>query len=301
MLKKERVICMNANALRWDDFRIVLAIGSTNSLLGAARLTSLNHSTIFRRLTDIEERLEIRLFLKTKDGYFPTEAGEEVLYAATRMEEIILDSQRKLSGRDTSLEGSIRVTTTDTILHGILGSPLKKFLNFHPNIKLQIITTNNLLDLSNREADVAIRPLDYPSKNLVGRRVGSILQALYTSRENNHQINLLNFTNISCIGPNKEMSYSKFEKWYFDNNLDNLSKIKTNSILGHYSLLRSGHGYALLPCYLGDHDPDIIRASAPIDDLSSELWILTHPDLRATKKIQTFMEFMYAEISVLLP
>lgn len=287
---------MNAKVLKWDDFRIVLAVGNANSLSGAANLTGLSHATIFRRLSDIESRLGEKLFWRHREGYLPTGIGEEVLYTAAQIEDEINNCQRKITGQDMNLEGTIRVTTTDTLLYGLVGPCLKRFMESQPKIKIELITTNRLMDLTRRDADVAIRPVDYPDTTIVGRRIARISQAIFTHLDNPAPISLEE-NNYSLIEPDSEMRYSRLEKWFASNKTNNSCFVKTNSILSDFNLLRSGYGYAVLPCYLGDPASDIKRASGLIPELCSELWILTHPDFRNTLRIRKFMEHMHHELT----
>lgn len=107
--------------LAWDDLRFVLAVGRGGSLSGAARALRVNHSTVFRRINQLEERLGVRLFDRLPDGYAPTPAGEALIGLGGRVDEDVVALERRLAGEDLRPSGIVRVTTTDTprSVHGI--------------------------------------------------------------------------------------------------------------------------------------------------------------------------------------
>ncbi|MGP5711788.1 LysR substrate-binding domain-containing protein [Vreelandella alkaliphila] len=90
------------------------------------------------------------------------------------------------------------------------------------------------------------------------------------------------------IGPDVHLGDTAFEKWMMDKS----AAYKLDSMLGMQSAVRHGAGIAVLPCYLGDADEALLRLSAPIEALTTPLWLLTHPDLRRVARVRTFMEAM---------
>lgn len=167
------------SSVAWDDFRLIKAIAEARSLPAAAELIGLNHSTVFRRLGQIEESLGTRLFERHRSGYVPTPAGEEMAALAERLETDIAGFTRRLAGREILPAGELRVTTNDSLLVELLTPLFAVFMKQCPDIKLDVLLGNQALNLSKRDADVAIRATDNPPENLVGRRVAQIGWALY--------------------------------------------------------------------------------------------------------------------------
>ena len=171
------------SALVWDDLRLILAVVEAGTLSGAGRWLGLSHATVYRRLNEIEGRLGVKLFHRARMGYTATLAGEEVTAAARRIETEVLDVERRIVGRDLRPSGTVRVTTTDTLLVGLLSPILADFRNAYPDISLEIAISNELFSLSKREADVAVRPSMTPPDTLVGRKTGTIAQAIYGRKD----------------------------------------------------------------------------------------------------------------------
>lgn len=282
---------MNEQHIRWDDLQIVSAISETGTLSGAGRQLGMSHATVFRRLTLMEERLGVALFERSRTGYTPSPAGEDLFAVAKRVQADITGAERRLAGQDLKLSGTIRVTTTDTLFTGLLATPFERFRADYPDIELEVVISNQVHSLSKREADIAIRPTSTPPETLVGRRVGLIRQAVYGQRRHwqGKQTPLASFTGHRWIGPDNHMGNSALETWMTQQGLDAFCHYRIDSMLGMQTATRAGSGVAVLPCYLGDADPELLRLTDPVQDLDIPLWLLTHPDLKRVKRIREFM------------
>jgi DNA-binding transcriptional LysR family regulator len=165
----------------WDDLRYVLAVGNAGSLAGAARTLGVNHTTVLRRIGAFEQRLGVRLFERLPTGYVLTAGGEQLIAAARNIDATVTTLERKLAGQDLRLAGTVRVTTTDTVMGSILPEILAEFRHSHPGIQVEIAVSNLMFNLTKREADVAIRPAADPPETLIGRRISGIAFAVYGS------------------------------------------------------------------------------------------------------------------------
>ena len=161
------------------DLRTVLAIARYGSLAGAARYLQVNHSTVFRRLGAIENRLGVRLFDRQDGAYAPTAAGEDLLRTAERVESEVEALERRLSGQDARLTGSLRLTAPDDIAEVLLIPLLAEFRGRYPDITLELVIENRMLSLTRREADIALRPTQEPPETLFGRRVAALAATVY--------------------------------------------------------------------------------------------------------------------------
>lgn len=284
---------MDEQHIAWDDMRTVLAIAQAGSLSGAARELGVSHATVFRRLGAIESRLGVKLFDRGRDGYAPTSAGEDVADAASRIEEEVVGVERRVAGRDLLPSGTLRVTTTDTLLNGLLSPMLAEFRRSYTEISLEIAVSNVLLSLSRREADIAVRPTQSPPENLVGRRVGSIAQAIYGSSATFPASGETpDLEAVDWIGPDEALWYRQLDVWMKERGHDANCFYRVDSLQGMLAGVRDGIGVAVLPCYLADGDARLVRLTETLPELANDLWLLTHPDLRRVERIRTFMEFV---------
>ncbi|PHQ24023.1 LysR family transcriptional regulator [Marinobacter guineae] len=289
---------MNEQQIRWDDLQIVSAIADTGTLSGAGRRLGISHATVFRRLTNLENQLGVVLFERSRTGYTPSAAGEDLFAVARRVQADITGVERRLAGKDLKLSGTLRVTTTDTLFAGLLATPFEKFRADYPDIKLEVVISNQVHSLSKREADIAIRPTGKPPETLVGRRVGVIRQSVYGQRHHwqHERVPLDTLTGHQWIGPDNHMGNRALETWMARKGLNEFCNYRVDSMLGMQTAAQSGAAVAVLPDYLGNSDPELCRLTDPIEELDIPLWILTHPDLKRVKRIRAFTQVIGEEL-----
>ena len=165
--------------LAWDDLRFVLAVARSGNLRAAAAALGVNHSTMFRRLNAAEAALGAKLFERLAAGYRPTEAGLRLIEAAERIEAETLALDRELTGRDTRLTGTLRVTASETLAFGMLTSEIARFRERHPGIVVEVLVDNRVLDLSRRETDIALRATRPSQGDLFGRKLADVRWCFY--------------------------------------------------------------------------------------------------------------------------
>lgn len=288
---------MSEQQIKWDDLRFVLAVKRAGSLSGAGRRLSLSHATVFRRLEAMERRLGVQLFERGRSGYSPTPAGEQLCAAAERVEAEVATAERLVVGRDLKPEGTLRVTATDTLCFGILMPICRTFRQRFPAIKLEMVISDQLSNLSKREADVALRATVRPQESMHGRKLGKITQAVYARRRHPAAKEAdPAWADYDWVGPDSTLSYPPLEKWLAKNGAGERVVCRVNTLLGMREAALVGMGLTVMPCYLCDPDPRLVRLGEPIPEMESELWSLTHPDLKAVSRIRAFLDFVAGEI-----
>ncbi|KRE18286.1 LysR family transcriptional regulator [Bosea sp. Root381] len=291
---------MHAN-LAWDDFRLVKAIADHNGLTGAAAALGVNHSTVFRRLGQIEECVGQQLFERRKTGYVATAAGVEMAALAARMDEDVTAFSRRLAGRDVAPSGELRITTTDTLHQNVLLPIFADFRRAHPLIRLDIVMGNQALNLSKRDADIAIRASDTPGETLVGRRIADIAWAIYgrtddgVSAEEIIDPTLLYKRDWVALGD--QLSHVKAARFVREHVAPERIALKSSAVLGIAEAVEQGLGIGPVPCFIADQRPSLMRLLPPNPDFSTGLWVLTHPDIRHAPRIRAFMDFCGAELA----
>jgi DNA-binding transcriptional LysR family regulator len=282
--------------LSWDDFRYVKAIADTRSLGGAAQELSVNHSTVFRRLAQIEKGLGSRLFERSRGGYALTPCGEEMVRLAERMGEDIVAFERQVTGHDLRPSGELRVTTNDTALIYLMTDVFAGFRRAYPEISLDVVVANQALNLSKRDADVAIRATDRPPETLIGRRAAGISWAVFaaTGKAPRNFDPHSDGRDADWIGFGDNLANLKAAKWLKDHAGRIVYRI--NTVLGLAEATAAGMGYGLLPCFIAGSLPGLKRLTPPVPDIVDGLWLLTHADLRQTARVRAFMDFAGSEI-----
>jgi DNA-binding transcriptional LysR family regulator len=286
-----------ANSLEWNDYRVVLAIHRTGGLAPAARLLGINHATVFRQVNAMESRLGARLFDRHRSGYGLTAIGEVALAAAEAMETQVLAAERRMAGGDLSLSGSIRVTAPDDMVQRLLLPMFVAFRARYPKIELEIIVDNRFLNLSRREADIAIRPTASAPEAMVGVNIGPLAMATYGSPELAADVAAGGgVMDLPWIGWEDGADSIAFGGYFQRLSPRPIFAYRANSLLAQISAAEMGIGIALLPCFAGDGSDKLRRIGAVDRSTSSSLWLLTHPDLRRAARIKAFIDFVSAAL-----
>ena len=281
----------------WEDFRLVKAISDARSLVGASENLGLNHSTVFRRLGALEEALGTRLFERARSGYEPTAAGEEMVRLASRMDFDIIEFERKIAGRDVKPAGELRVTTNDTLLVYLLTPIFASFRSAYPDIRLDIVIGNASLNLSKRDADIAIRATIEPTETLVGRRIAPFAWARYAATSWIEKGLPVEGDDALWVGLGESLAHISAGKWIHGNINARRIVYRVDTILGLAEAITAEIGIGILPCFIGDRAPGLVRLGLqPIDSTMESLWLLTHSDLRNSTRVRAFMDHAVGEL-----
>ncbi len=283
--------------LDWNDLRFVLETARNGGTSGAARVLGVNHATVARRISAAEQALGERLFDRLPSGYVPTEAGQEAVRTAEAMARLNSDLDLKIAARDDRLRGRLRVTAPQLFIQRIFGDVLKDFTQAYPQVDLELVATNDTLNLAQREADVAIRFSNEPPETLFGRRFMEQKGAVYASPD------------LIARDPGGEapLDWVRFAHWpgppaELKAVRPNLRvRLTVDDMAAAIGAVRAGIGATRMACFLGDTDPALVRVPHMPRFDYLPLWLLTHADLRHVPRIRTFMEFTAARLSELQP
>lgn len=274
------------DSLGWEELRLTLAIVRSGSLAGAARALGVSHATIFRRLESLEKRIGVRLFERARGGYTPTPAGEDMAAAGARMEQEVLGVERRVVGRDLRPSGTVRLTTTDTLFEGLIAPMLGRCRAEYPRIALEVAISNETFNLSRRDADMAIRPIAEPPEAVIAHRLGCVALAVYGAREADADAAL------PWIGLDDSVSFPALRTWMQARGAYTRCDYRLDTMQAIQAALRHSDARAVLPCYLGDADPTLVRIGAPIAALATDLWLLIHPDLRRVARMRAVRDLL---------
>ncbi|MFC3003048.1 LysR family transcriptional regulator [Falsiroseomonas tokyonensis] len=281
--------------LAWDDIRLIRAIAETRNLPAAAQRLGIDHSTVFRRLRQVEAQLGTRLFERHRSGYALTPAGEEMAALGARMEQDITGVTTRILGQSIAPSGEVRLATSDSLLAELLLPMLVRLRARHPGIQLDLVTGNAALNLSRRDADIAVRATEQPPPTLVGRRVARIAWALYGAAGLGDQAPT-DRVGVDWVGLGENLAGLQVVQALREVPPQRLAG-RFDTVLGLAGAVKAGLGIGHLPCFLGDAWPLLRRLSPPEPAFASDLWLLTHPDLRQAPRIRPVMDLLAEEIA----
>lgn len=275
----------------WEDVKTFREVMSGGTVRAAAKVLNVHHSTVSRRIEQLESSLGVRLFERRPEGYFPTSAGEELAQAAGSFAEELFSVERHIAGRDNELKGTLKVTMAEPFSIVLFADRLPEFCAAYPGLDLKIITSFDLLDVARREADIAIRMDNNPPDTLVGKRLFPYCTSIYAHPDylaeqdfKNHpeQARWLGWSDRDGRFPDwtQATEYAKVPVW---GNFESIGL--------QIRLARAKMGLIMVPCIAADGVPDLVRATRQEPTPSRDIWVLTHEDLRRTARVRAFMDF----------
>ena len=283
----------------WDDFRVFLAIARERTLSGAARKLEVDQSTIGRRLAALEQAAATRLFDRTPDGYALTIAGEAVLPSVEAIETAAIAVERRLVGHDLRLEGRVRVALSDSFAAWFVLPRLAALHEQQPGIHVELVTGNQPVDLARREADISVRMSKPEQPNLIARKIGRAAWALYAAESYVKARGLPDVTTglagHDVIGFETELRRTAGAVWLREQATRARVAFSTNSLLSLAAAVVSGLGVSPLPCLFGDVQPELRRLPGGIIG-HHEIWLVVHPDVRASARVRLVMQFLTQQI-----
>lgn len=281
--------------LDWDGIHYFLEVVRSGSVSAAALSLGVNQTTVSRRITALETHLGKSLFVRSGKRWLITTVGEHLISAAENMAEEANTIERQVIADSQELSGLLRVTVADVCTQHLVMPALKAFTEQYPDVELEIIATSDELNLSNREADVALRTTDEPPANLVGKRIGRLAYAVYGTREILERVekdpSIVDVPCITWIGDGHTRP-----PWIEKSFPDTRRIYRTSELHLMLQMVRQGMGVAQMPCVFSDSDPLLHRIPARFVESGWGLWVLSHVDLRTTARVRIFRDFLVDEL-----
>ncbi len=259
----------------WDDLRYVLAVAQTGTVSGAARRLGVNHATVLRRIAAFEDRHGTELFQRTPRGYSVPEPRKRVIDAAEEVETAVAAVARIMQGRRTSLSGVVRITATDTFAHLILPGVLAELRSREKALSVEVLTTNEHLDISRLRAEIAIRPTVQLPPDLAGDHAGDLTFGVYGSKKAK--------TWLGLAGP---LERSVAGQWMASHVADSDIAGSADSFVTLAAMVSSGTGRALLPKVFATQHPDLTDLTPSDFDVSVPVWVACHTDLADSPRLR---------------
>jgi DNA-binding transcriptional LysR family regulator len=286
----------------WNDLRYILSDADNGSTLKAASDLRVSQTTVARRIAALEEAVKLPLFDRRQAGYALTPAGLALVERARGVERAAAGFQEAAAGQARDTSGTVRLSTEEIFAVTLLGPWLKELHDLHPEIMIEVDTTQELRDLGAGEADIALRVTksEQPA-GVVGRRICVDEWTLYCSQDYaarhgvpKRRSELKGHALVAGGGGHVARAY---DAWIRELGLEDQIAMQQPSSIGLLAAIRSGFGIAVLPCLLGDGEPDLIRCLPPREGHGRLMWLLTHERVRHTPRVRAAIDFLYDTLS----
>jgi len=286
-----------AEPLEWDDLKHFLAVARSGSTLAAGRALGVSQTTVARRLSALEAALGLVLVERRQAGYALTPAGEALVARAEAVEAAAAAFADAAAAQSREASGTVCLTTIELYAVTILPPMLRDLHDAHPGLRIELDTADVPRDLAAGEADVALRGGHLPiDSTLIGRRIAPDPWTLYCSRDyagaHARPRTAAELRRHPIIGGGGEKVWPLYRAWLRRHALEEAVTMHHSSASGLLAAVRAGAGLAVLPSFVADRDPDLVRCLPPIATDDSELWLLTHERLRHAPRVRAVMDFL---------
>lgn len=287
--------------LDWDRIRIFFTVAESGSFTKAGDGLGLSQSAVSRQIGALERELRAPLFHRHTRGLILTEQGELLFRAAREMTQRLERTRSQLAETRESPSGDLKITATRGLGGHWLTPRLAEFLDLYPDIKVELILTDDELDLSMREADIAIRLRQPTQPDLIQRRLFTVHFHTYAAPSyikrfgepsgveelDNHRI--LSFGGTSP-------SYLMGVHWLGTVGRDPKEPRPIHLVVNNITALKgatvSGAGIAVLPDYLVEPDSGLVRLLREVDMPSLDSYLVYPEEMKSVARVQVFRDFL---------
>ena len=271
-----------------SELAVLLALVRAGTLAGAAPLIGVDGSTVFRTIQRAEKALGQRLFERSRAGYRPTELGERLAQHAEAIEAELDAARGAAQSKVGAVGGTVRISTTDTILHGLVLPALHTLMAQHPHLQLEASANNELANLTQREADIALRATRKPPPHLVGRELGTIRVALFAAKPRSRtKARAIDPATAAWLAVDDVLPEHPSVRWRRKHCPQVVPRLLLNSLQSVFEGIVAGVGIGIVPLFLAQSRDDVVALTGPLDECETQLWLLTHPESRHLRRIST--------------
>jgi DNA-binding transcriptional LysR family regulator len=280
----------------WDDLRYFLAVARSGSTLAASKNLKVSQATVSRRITMLEEALGTTLFVRSPNGYTLSVRGEAMLPHVEEVERSIDALANSVEAELRRLGGTVRLTTVESAANVWLMPAIAAFRAQHPAVVAEVIVDDRAFDLSNGEADIAIRFGNPPQDdNLIIRRIVELHESVYVRRDLAEELglpdtfeDLARYPMVGFSG----LGLGPIGRWQQSLGPDVNFVHRANTLSAVISAIKAGMGAAVIPCLIGDTQASLVRMFPPIPELTTPGWLVTTANARQQPHIRALIDFI---------
>lgn len=284
------------SSFNWDDISIFLALARYRSLSAAARAMRVNHSTIGRRIRELETVLETKLFERTRHGFMLTDAGDILLQEAEGAEAHINNISSRFSGEASRVAGTVRLATMEALGSLFIAPNLVKFYRETQAVQVELVTASHWINLSKREADVLVSFPKPGGHRIDTEKIGEFALFLYASEDYVARCGMPRtmdeLQRHDFVGYIDELIAISAVRWLSDVFREPDTIFRSTSLVAQYHAATAGLGIAMLPTFVAGPDPRLRRIMPEQICVMRDFWLSVHHDLEHINRVRQVMKFL---------
>jgi DNA-binding transcriptional LysR family regulator len=292
---------MTENEPSWEWYRTFLKVLETGSLSAAGRAMGLTQPTVGRHIDNLETALGLKLFIRSFDGFAPTDAALELKPYAASVATTTAALRRVASSHGTGVRGTVRLTASEVISVEVLPPILAALRNEHSELSIELVTSNKTGDLLHREADIAVRMYRPVQDALVAKRVGGIEVGLHAHKRylatHGTPKSIAEVSGHTLIGFDNEGAFIRRLQdqfpWYSRATL----AFRADSDLAQLAAIRAGFGIGICQSALAAKDKALVRLLPNQLSITMDTWVAMHEDLRQSARCAATFAALVAGLS----
>ncbi|HEX4858733.1 MAG TPA: LysR family transcriptional regulator [Usitatibacteraceae bacterium] len=275
-----------------SDLETILAMARGGNLAAAAERLGSDPSTVFRQIQRLEKALGQSLFQRSRSGYRPNDLALALLDHAEKIEGELEAARAAATAREKQISGTVRITTTDVVLYGLVFPNLPAFAAQYPKIQLELRASNDVVNLSQRDADVAIRAVRKPPGHLIGHHIGRAEFAIFGLASQFPGTRVpKDLSGFDWIAIDRAMGQHPVMHWRQRHYPNVVPRYEVDTLVAIGHAIRAGLGIGALSTYRAVHDPELRALTPPLENCSVDLWVLAHPESRHLRRVAAVYEF----------
>jgi DNA-binding transcriptional LysR family regulator len=288
-----------AKNISWDLYRSFLAVLQEGSLSAAARAMGLTQPTVGRQIALLEQQLGLALFTRSQTGLVATDAAEELRSHIASMHNIAATVERVAGGLGQAIRGSVRISASQVVGVEILPPILAGLRQQHPELQIELVLSDRLQDLVQREVDIAVRMTEPQQDVLVATRIGKVALGLYAHQRYLARCgipdSLAGLARHDLIGFDQETAFIRAARQHFPLWQRENFALRTDNDLAQLALIRAGAGIGICQQTIARRDPQLIRLPPDIE-LTLTAWVAMHMDLRKNPRYKMVFDTLAREL-----
>jgi DNA-binding transcriptional LysR family regulator len=281
------------------DTQTILALVRAGTLAEAAQRLGIDASTIFRSVQRIERGVGQRLFERSRTGYRPTPLGLQLARHAERIESELDAARSTVQASSDHVAGAVHITTTDTVLYGLVLPALRDLAALHPSLAVELSATNSLASLTKRDADIAVRATKRPPEHLVGKHVGPLQIAVFAAKARGLRSGDADtLARCDWVAPDGSLGNHPSVAWRKRHVPCVEPRYRTNSVMAVMEMVARDFGIGIFPVFLARGRDDLVQLTPPLDEGESQLWVLAHPEARHLPHVSAVFTHLAARLAI---